>query len=205
MTEDEARAWLQCAVPRETIDKLEYFVELLREETANQNLISASSADQIWARHIVDSAQLLSLDTNPNSGSWVDIGTGAGFPGMVIAITGSRPVIMVEPRPRRAEFLQQTADRLSLKSSVLREKIENFHGKAAVISARAVAPAPALFDRAHHLVRTNTLWLLPKGKSAQSELAQAQQAWQGAFHVKQSVTDPEAGIIVAQGVRRRRA
>ncbi|MBY0519037.1 MAG: 16S rRNA (guanine(527)-N(7))-methyltransferase RsmG [Sphingomonas sp.] len=204
MTEDEARAWLRARfdVPRETM--LEHFVDLVTLEAAAQNLVSAASLSTIWARHIVDSAQLLALaDRVP--GPWVDIGSGAGFPGMVIAIISDRPVTLVEPRRKRAAFLEQTANNIGIggRVHIAACRAEQCHTNAAVISARAVAPMPTLITAALHLSTKKTLWLLPKGKGAMEEVAATQQTWHGSFHVEHSVTDPASLIITAKGVARR--
>lgn len=202
MTEDEARAWLERHVPRETIARFERIVELISAEMARQNLISKASATQIWARHIVDSAQLLPL-TGDGSSRWIDIGSGAGFPGLVIAAAGRR-VTMIEPRPKRTAFLAHVVEALGLDAEVLTAKAQTVERKGDVISARAVAPTAQLFEWTTHLAASGAVWLLPKGRSALSELAEAKRTWQGVFHVESSVTDAHSGIIVARQVRRRR-
>lgn len=203
MTEDEARAWLDGNVPRETLPKIERLVALVSDEMARQNLISASSAEHIWARHIVDSAQLVRL-AGPGRGRWIDIGTGAGFPGLVVAIVGERPVTMIEPRPKRTVFLSAVVEALGLDAEVVTAKAQTVERTGAVISARAVASTTDIFAWSNHLADSGTVWLLPKGRSARSELADAKRTWQGVFHVERSVTDAESGIIVARDVRRRR-
>ncbi|WP_184015865.1 16S rRNA (guanine(527)-N(7))-methyltransferase RsmG [Sphingobium boeckii] len=208
MTEDEARAWLAAQhVSRETVDSITAFVDFLFQEGESQNLISASSRAHVWARHIVDSAQLafIAQAQEAPDGPWLDLGSGAGFPGLIIAALMHRPVILVESRRKRADFLIAAADILGVSDHVKvdgrrLELIET--QKVGVISARAFAPLERLFPLAERFSRSETLWLLPKGRSAQSELADARKTWQGAFHVEQSVTDPEAAIIVARGVRR---
>ena len=202
MTEDEARAWLaERDVSRGTSDALDRFVDLLLAETARQNLISAATQAQIWARHIVDSAQL--LDHAP-TGSWVDLGSGAGFPGLIIAAVGNRPVTLVETRAKRVQFLHEAAEVLGISDRVqiLQARVETMPPTPFdVISARAFAPLPRLLDAARHLSGTATKWLLPKGRSAAAELAALGGSWQGAFQIVPSITDPESAIIVASSVR----
>lgn len=205
MTEDEARAWI---VARFGVDRertLAAFVDRLVAESDHQNLISRSSIPEIWARHIVDSAQLLILSNVPFEGLWLDIGTGAGFPGIVVAILRDAPVQMIEPRRRRVEFLDECIDALGLSNAnTSLAKVEAIAPRhASVISARAVAALPALLKSAHHLSGKETIWLLPKGQSAQSEVDEARKAWQGSFHVEQSITHPDSKIVVARGVRQR--
>jgi 16S rRNA (guanine527-N7)-methyltransferase len=191
-------------VSRETFEKLERYVALLREENGRQNLISASDLDAIWDRHIVDSAQLVRFE--PHSGaSWVDIGSGAGLPGIVISALVSGPVTLIEPRRLRAEFLHRVVEALNLNASIFCRKAERAEGKFDVITARAVAPLEELLKISQHLSTRKSLWVLPKGRSAQSELAEARRAWQGVFHVEQSITDADSSIIVGTNVRLRRA
>lgn len=189
-------------VPRETLDKLQSFAALLKEENGRQNLVSASTLEGIWDRHIGDSAQLVRFEPHPGA-SWVDVGSGAGLPGLVIACLVSGPVTLVEPRRLRAEFLHRVCESLELNATVVTGKAERAEGKYDVITARAVAKLPQLLEISAHLSTTNTVWVLPKGRSARAELAEAQRAWQGAFHVEPSVTDAESYIVVATGVRAR--
>lgn len=204
MTEDEARAWLDahCDVSRETWDRLERYVTLLLEGMEGQNLIAASTVPHLWARHIVDSAQLLRYTDHAQEGPWVDLGSGAGLPGIVIACLTDRPVIMIENRRKRIEFLRQVIDTIGLRhATVVGARVESTAPcPAAVISARAYAPLPLLLASATHLSDRKTIWALPKGRGAQNELEAARSAWQGVFHVEPSVTDPDSAIIVARGV-----
>ena len=204
MTEDEARAWLtaQFDVPRETWDRLKRYVAILLSAMDEQNLIAESTRPHIWARHIVDSAQLLLLARDAGDGEWVDLGSGAGLPGIVVACLSERPVVMIETRRKRIDFLNDVIAQLGLRHArVFGGRVESaapMH--AAVISARAYAPLPKLFASALHLSDKNSLWVLPKGRNAQNELEAARPAWQGMFHVEPSVTDAESAIIVAQAV-----
>ncbi|VXC49453.1 16S rRNA (guanine(527)-N(7))-methyltransferase RsmG [Sphingomonas sp. AX6] len=205
MTEREARDWLLGRFGAPCEARLAIFVDLLIAESNQQNLISKASIAEIWTRHIVDSAQLLAVVDTPADGLWVDIGTGAGLPGIVIAILRDGPIQMVEPRRKRVEFLDHCIDVLGLGcANVSLSKAEAIDPRrAAVISARAVAALPALFVSAHHLAGKDTIWLLPKGQSAQSEVDAARKSWQGSFHVEQSITHPDSKIVVARGVRPR--
>ncbi len=169
MTEDEARLWLSANldVSRETEEKLGAFVAFLIEEAKLQNLISAATLNLIWARHIVDSAQLLRFAEK--TGSWIDLGSGAGFPGLVIALLSDHRVTLVESRARRIDYLSRAVDFLGLNDRVCVagssiERVET--APFSVISARAFAPLPLLLDLAVRFSTVKTLWLLPKGKNA---------------------------------------
>ena len=186
-------------VPRETIEKLEAYAALLREENTRQNLVAASTIDHLWDRHILDSAQLVRFE--PRAGaSWVDIGSGAGLPGIVIACVIEGPVTLIEPRRLRADFLHKVCESLRIDAGVFHGKAERAQGKYDVITARAVANLAKILKISAHLSTRKTVWALPKGRSADVELAEARQAWQGRFHVEQSVTDADSRIVVATGV-----
>ncbi|MGB5483787.1 16S rRNA (guanine(527)-N(7))-methyltransferase RsmG [Parasphingorhabdus sp.] len=205
MTEEEAQAWLRAEydVSRETWQKLESFNALLRDEMQHQNLISKASADSLWSRHIVDSAQLLRYAPAPDAGKiWLDLGTGAGFPGIVIAILTPFRVCMVESRKRRAEFLNKVVKETSIgdHATVVADRLENMESfPADVISARAFAPLDRLIALSHRFSTENTVWLLPKGKNAVRELKGLSPKRQKMFHVEHSLTDPNAGILVGKG------
>ncbi len=202
MTENEAIAWLQAQlhVSRETLDALDTFVAFLKREAESQNLISASTLDHIWSRHIVDSAQLLLFtDNSAPPRNWLDLGSGAGFPGLVIALLTNHHVTLVESRARRIDYLQRAVEMLDLThrvkvAGVTLERLET--APFSVISARAFAPLPKLFDLAARFAANNTLWLLPKGRNAKAEWEGAQALWDGNFQIMDSVTDQEAGILV---------
>lgn len=191
---------LRVDVSREAFGRLEAFVELLKTENARQNLVSTASLSDIWTRHILDSAQLVRFE--PRAGaSWADVGSGAGLPGIVIACLVEGPVTLIEPRRLRADFLRTVAAHLGLNATIACSKVERVTGQFDVITARAVASLDRFIRISQHLSTRNTVWALPKGRSAHSELAEARRAWQGVFHVEQSVTDPESFIVIGTGVR----
>lgn len=209
MTEEEAKAWLETrkGVSRETMDKLTDFVAFLRREAESQNLISASTLDQIWSRHIADSAQLLEFagEITPDT-RWLDLGTGAGFPGLIIAIMTNSNFTLVESRARRIDYLQRAIQMLDLTDRVHVAGVELERLETApysVISARAFAPLPKLFELAARFATNKTLWLLPKGRNAELEWEETRKIWDGNFRVMQSVTDQAAGILVGTLSERR--
>ena len=184
-------------VPRETVEKLERFAALIVEENERQNLVSRSTIDNLWDRHIIDSAQLVRF----GHGAWLDIGSGAGLPGLVIACLVDGPVTLVEPRRLRAEFLQRVANELDLVVAVHLSKVEALRGQFDSITARAVASADKLLHLSAHLAHSGTKWILPKGKSAQSELADAEVNWHCEARVEPSITDAESAILLLSEVR----
>jgi len=189
-------------VPRETSEKLRRFAAMLIEENENQNLVGKSTIDDLWRRHIDDAAQLVAYDAH--SATWLDIGSGAGLPGIVIAILTGNPMILVEPRRLRSDFLQRVVEDLGLDATVVQSRIEKLERPPVdIITARAVASIDRLFAMALHLSHKGTVWALPKGRSAKLELEEAQKTWQGEFRLEPSRTDPDAHILIASRVRRK--
>ncbi|WP_239805303.1 16S rRNA (guanine(527)-N(7))-methyltransferase RsmG [Croceicoccus hydrothermalis] len=190
-----------CRMPRvdgSRLPLLDAYVAALLAETSHQNLIARSTISNVWSRHILDSAQLINLvPRETRADSWVDIGSGAGLPGVVCAILLPKcEFILVEPRVKRVEFLRCVADRLALtniciEASTVQNVVRN---RVDIISARAVAVTDKIVAIAGHLADADTYWLLPKGRGALAELDGM--VMPHAFHVEHSVTDPESGVIV---------
>ena len=200
--EASAKAWLS-ALPEWTAvaaERLELLARMLAAENALQNLVSAASLASIWQRHIADSAQLLRYVPRETAGPWLDLGAGAGFPGLVVAaLWPELEVVLVESRARRIDWLERA--RIALDLDQIRivgaelKKVATF--PAATISARAFAPLPQIMALAARFSTTQTVWVLPKGRSAAQELL----ALSGRAHnfgIEASLSDPEAGIIVGQ-------
>lgn len=202
-SEEAARGWMDevFAPTRDTWAKLDRFVDMLVAENAQQNLIAVSTIPTIWVRHIADSAQLLSLDTLDGDGLWIDLGSGPGLPGLVVAILSARPMLLVESRKRRCDFLRTVASELDLRHvEVAEAPLERVATRpAATISARAFAPLDKLIDLSARFSTESTRWLLPKGRNAVKELALLPQPWQRMFHVEQSRTDATSQILVGIG------
>ena len=201
--EAAVRGWLidELGCGPEAIERLERLVAMLRDENTRQNLVSASSLEHIWVRHIADSAQLLHV-SRETSGPWIDLGTGAGFPGLVVAACRPRlHVHMVESRRRRIEWLERAVTELGLNQARVEpcrvEDVETF--AADVISARAFAPLPRLVGLAARFSTRETLWLLPKGRNGQKELDEMRKRTREMFHVERSLTDAESVILVGRG------
>jgi len=200
--ETPARAFVEGLTDAAGLLRLETLSAALINENQRQNLISRPSEDQMWVRHIADSAQLLRfVPRETPSRPWLDLGTGAGFPGLVIAAL--RPewkIVLVESRARRVEWLEHMVRELDLGNCRVEgrrlELVEPF--KASVISARAFAPLEKLLSLSAPFSTKATTYLLPKGRSAAQELQVMPRKIRGMFHVEQSLTDEEAGIIVSK-------
>jgi len=202
LDETSARAFVEGLTDAAGMLRLEALSAALINENQRQNLISRPSEAQMWVRHIADSAQLLHLVPRETpSRPWLDLGTGAGFPGLVIAAL--RPewkIVLVESRARRVEWLEHMVRELDLGNCRVEgrrlELVEPF--KASVISARAFAPLEKLLSLSAPFSTKATTYLLPKGRSAAQELQAMPRKIRGMFHVEQSLTDDEAGIIVSK-------
>ena len=200
--EISARAFVEGLTDAAGMLRLEALSAALINENQRQNLISRPSEAQMWVRHIADSAQLLRfVPRETPSRPWLDLGTGAGFPGLVIAAL--RPewkIVLVESRARRVEWLEHMVRELDLGNCRVEgrrlELVEPF--KASVISARAFAPLEKLLSLSAPFSTKATTYLLPKGRSAAQELQAMPRKIRGMFHVEQSLTDEEAGIIVSK-------
>ena len=202
--EEEARAYVASLSDPSCKSRLDTLCTALIEENSRQNLISRPSEGQIWQRHVADSAQLLRFVPRETSGAWLDLGTGAGFPGLVIAaIRTDLPVFLVESRARRVEWLAHAAAQMGLANvTVLGKRLELVEPfQVSVISARAFAPLPKLLRLSSPFSTKATVYVLPKGRSAAQELSDLPKASRKMFHVEQSLTDSEAGIIVGGGAQ----
>jgi len=206
----QAVALLGDLVSRETWDRLESFVQLVIARQKTLNLVAASTIPQIWTRHIADSLQLLSLA--PEARTWIDLGAGAGFPGLVIAcaladVPGAR-VELVESIQKKANFLRDVADALSLPAIVHALRIEDFTARNAgrfdVVTARALAPLDKLLGYANPLLKRGALGLFPKGQDVASELTQASKSWKLDTELIPSKTDPHGRVVVVrQAIKRK--
>jgi len=189
-------------VSRETLQRLEQVVALLRRWQPRINLVSAGSLADVWRRHVLDSAQLLPLaDAAP--GLWLDLGSGAGFPGLIVAALGRKPVHLVERDARKAAFLREAARGCGLAVTIHVRSIEDLPPLgAAVISARALAPLPNLLALAAAQLGPDTLLLFPKGQDVEAELTNASRCWMMQAERLPSMTDPTGVVLRLRGLKR---
>ena len=192
-------------VSRETIASLEQLVLMMKKWNPAINLVSRSTVADAWHRHILDSAQILALAPDA-ARQWADLGSGGGFPGLVIAILAKelRPlmkVTLVEADQRKATFLRQASQSFSLAADVLPMRIEATAPLAAdVVSARALAPLPALCGFALRHLGSTGVALFMKGAAHDAEIAEARKVWVMDMEVHPSVTDPKAVILKVKGL-----
>jgi 16S rRNA (guanine527-N7)-methyltransferase len=187
-------------VSRETSAKLDVLATELARWQSVKNLVGPATLAEVWTRHIADSLQL--LDLAPTARSWLDLGSGAGFPGLVLAIAGaerSLEVHLVESNSRKCAFLRTIARLTGTAARVHEGRLETtvgtFAGLADVVSARALAPLPTLLAWTEPLLKTGTIGLFPKGRDAAAELTLAGKSWRFDAEMLPSRTESEARII----------
>lgn len=189
-------------VSRETLARLEVYAGLLSHWQWRINLIGRNTVPDLWRRHFLDSAQLYPLIDDP-AGPLLDLGSGAGFPGLVLAILGIGEVHLIESDNRKAAFLREAARRTRTDVTVHACRIEDGPRiTPAILTARALAPLDRLLDLAEPYVTEKTPCLFLKGKAATDELTAATRAWHMNSRIIPSITDANGSILRLEGLRR---
>ena len=207
LTADRAHALELTHVSRETLVRLDRFVTLLLATQSHTNLIGPRSVAALWTRHIADSLQLLRLA--PQARVWLDLGSGGGFPGVPIACAlADRPgtaVHLVESTGKKAAFLREVCAELALPATVHHARIEalSLDAQPDVITARALAPLPALLDYVAPFLKTGAQALLLKGQDVEVELTEAAKYWNIQAELAPSQTNPASRIVIVRGLQRR--
>ncbi|MBV7380076.1 16S rRNA (guanine(527)-N(7))-methyltransferase RsmG [Maritimibacter dapengensis] len=190
----------QVDVSRETLERLEIYARLIERWNPKINLVSRRTLDDLWNRHFLDSAQV--FDAAPlNASTWADLGTGGGFPGLIVAIMAAdvRPdlrVTCVESDSRKATFLRTVLRETGVSATVLNKRIEAVEPLAAdVVSARALAPLPRLLDFADRHLAENGTALFSKGEGYEKEFQDALETWRFQVDKIPSRTNSEAVIL----------
>lgn len=188
-------------VSRETLARLETYVALLRTWNPRINLVSPASLGDVWRRHILDSGQLLP-HLPPKTRVVVDLGSGAGLPGLILAILGVPEMHLIESDQRKAVFLREAARVTGTGVTVHAERIESVAPfPADVVTARALAPLSQLLDWSAPFLREGTVCLFLKGASVADELTAAQQGWIMQTQVLASLSDDKGHILRLEGLR----
>lgn len=184
----------------ETKIRLERFADLLTRWNSRINLVAPRDLPNLWTRHISDSLQL--IPHLPPGMPFTDLGSGAGFPGLIIAICTNNPVTLIEADIRKASFLREAARETGTRAVVVNTRIENAAIPAApVITARALAPLPLLLDLAVPHLRPDGICLFLKGRRAEDELTDALTRWHMTIARVPSRTDPEGVILALSQIR----
>ena len=191
------------AAPAQMAD-LETFVRRLTETNAVMNLVGPDSLPDVWNRHIWDSAQLIEM--KPDANTWADLGAGAGFPGLVLAILlkdrADSHVWLIDSLGKRCRFLQEAVEALSLRATVVNGRAEEQRIKVDVVTARALAPMDRLLGYAQPYLQRGAQGLFLKGEKAEAELIAARQVWQFDSDLSVSRSDPRGRIVSVRSLRR---
>ena len=191
------------ATPAQMAD-LETLVRRLTEANSVMNLVGPDSLPDVWNRHIRDSAQL--LDLKPDAATWADLGAGAGFPGLVLAILlkdrADSHVWLIDSLGKRCRFLQEVVDALSLRATVVNGRAEEQRIKVDVVTARALAPMERLLAYAQPYLQRGAQGLFLKGEKAEAELIEARKVWQFDSDLSVSRSDPRGRIVSVRSLRR---
>jgi 16S rRNA (guanine527-N7)-methyltransferase len=206
---DKAEALLLTPVSRETEARLDRYVALLEEWQAKTNLVSPSTLPNLWTRHIADSLQLLALA--PSAKIWADLGSGGGFPGLVLAcamaeVSGAM-VHLVERNAKKAAFLREalrvTGSPGTVHLADIEDNVDSIVGRVDCVTARAVAPLHQLLGFAEPLVRQGAKALFPKGQDVEAELTEATKYWIIGPHLHSSRTGGHGWIVELDEIERR--
>ncbi|AJD54093.1 16S rRNA m(7)G-527 methyltransferase [Thalassospira xiamenensis M-5 = DSM 17429] len=194
-------------VSRETLDRLGLYADLVVKWQPRINIVGASTADDVWTRHLQDSAQLWPyVEDVVRGGKIVDFGSGAGFPGIVLAILGANNVILMESNTKKTVFLLEAARVCGVlgQIEIARERIEAANAREAdVITARAFAPLPKLLELGQRHLKPGGHYVLLKGRAFEEELADARAVgWVFTVTTHASLVDPEGVVMILQGVDR---
>ncbi len=208
---DRAEALRLTPVSRETGARLDRFVELLMDTQQHTNLIAPSTIPTIWTRHISDSLQLLPLA--PTARTWIDLGSGAGFPGLIIAcaLTNEPGAIvhLVESVGKKANFLREAVRHIGAPAEVhavrIEEFVKNFSARPDVVTARALAPLDKLLGLAAPLLNKGAQGLFLKGQHVEAELTEASKCWNIEAELVPSQTSPQSRVVVVRKIERRRS
>ena len=206
--EDARLALVRFGISERAGRDLQKFVALLREWQGAHNLVGHSTLADVWSRHVADSLQLW-VHAPHAWQSWVDLGSGAGFPGLIVAIASKdhpeREVTLVESNTKKAAFLRAAIRETGANASVAAERIEahsrRFAGVADVVSARALAPLAELIKLGTPYLAEDGVMLFLKGKGAEQELQEASQSWNLDVVSSPSATDSSGSILAVRNVR----
>ena len=207
ISEDRDRVLAQQNVSRETIARLDAFVGALLTWQAKTNLIAPSTISEVWTSHIADSLQLVKIA--PEAKIWVDLGSGGGFPGLVIAcaLDPSAKVHLVESNSKKAAFLREAARLAPAPTAVIHAQriedfLQQFQGVPDVVMARALAPLPKLLEYVAPLVEKGAKALLLKGQDIADELTEASKYWKVEAELVPSQTDSGGRIVIVRELQR---
>jgi 16S rRNA (guanine527-N7)-methyltransferase len=215
LSQDREKAIALTPVSRETLARLDCYVEVLLQWQQHTNLIAPSTEPMLWTRHIADSLQLIELagmrpaESQATSQIWVDLGSGAGFPGLVVACALADDkgveIHLVESIGKKATFLREAAKAAGVSVQIHAMRIADFVKRAPkkidIVTARALAPLPKLLGEAYPLLKRGAWGLFPKGQDVVAELTEAAKCWNIKATLAESRTDPKSRIVVVESAK----
>lgn len=194
-------------VSRETLARLQVYADMLADWQTRMNLVGPATLADVWHRHLLDSAQLAAFAEDLPQSSWLDVGSGAGFPGLVLAILGAGHVHLVDATAKKCRFLEAVASATGVAATVTvhNARIEDLSPfSPQFITSRACAPLARLIPWAYRFQGKDTRWLLLKGQDIENELTEAAKSWTFDIAVHESLTDPRGRVVDLDSVAWRR-
>jgi 16S rRNA (guanine527-N7)-methyltransferase len=204
-TAEELQTIIKLGVSRESLERIEAFLSLLFDWQQKTNLVSPTTLPKVWTRHVIDSLQLLP-HLNAPPGAIADLGSGGGFPGIILAVASGRPVDLYESNQKKAAFLSEALRVSRATGSVRLGRLEDVatpaKGQYAYVTARALAPLPELLSYAAPFIASGATGLFLKGKGADLELTESAKSWRIKMDKQQSLTDSEAVLLAVKEISR---
>lgn len=193
------------SVSRETLQRLDRYAELLKEWNKKFNLVAESTIPELWTRHFLDSAQIMHFIPD-GAKTLADMGSGAGFPGVVLSILGLPEVHLVESIGKKADFLRTVSRETHLNIHVHQCRIESLHNfKVDVVTARALKPLPELMGLAKPLMKKASYCIFLKGQNVQDELTESAQSWTFDYATSPSISDPSGSVLIIRSLQPKNA
>ncbi len=199
----QAKDTIKNLVSRETFEKLSIYERLLRQWQEKINIVANSTLDDLWNRHFLDSLQLLDQAGDVSRETWADLGSGGGFPGMVLAIAGIPDINLIESDQRKCAFLREVSRETSVKLMIHNQRIESVILNCDTITSRAFADLDKTLEISEHLCHKNTRYLLLKPLDMDKELTETTKSWYFDHQMTPSRSDPRGGILKVWNVKRK--
>ena len=181
---------------------LERYLDLLREFNAHTNIVGKSTLKNPWQSHILDSLQIMPFIKNKDS-FVLDLGTGAGIPGLILNICGCKNVILIDSNGKKINFLQKVKNQMQLKNKIILGRIEDINNlKVDIITSRALSKLTNLISYSQKFMKKNTVLIFLKGKTVNEEIIEAKQKWKFEYTIKQSISDSRGKLVCIRSIKK---
>ncbi len=193
----------QFYIEPDKVNKIERYVTLLKKYQRHFNLIGNSTINNIWVRHVVDSAQIFRLlPQEKSNASLIDVGSGAGFPGIILAIMGRNDVLLCEKSRKKVDFLNEVIENCKIRASIINNRVENLNqNNCSIIVSRAFSSLKKLIKSTIHLIKKDTTLVLHKGKKYKEEIAEVNKRYSFKAEYYNSITSDEGKIIKLKNIK----